>query len=101
MSKHTLGVWHGEHVGEARYEDGSERRLFQIRNEGGDLVADVVDEDDAELIIRACNAHDELVAALQAMIESHGMHGPCKMNNCSECKDARNKAVAAIAKAQE
>ncbi len=50
-------------------------------------------------IVRACNCHDELVAAMTAMLDTHGMHGPCKMNNCSECKHARSKATLAIAKA--
>ena len=42
----------------------------------------------------------ELLEALVAMERSHGMHGPCSNNSCSECDRAYKKALASIAKAR-
>lgn len=42
----------------------------------------------------------ELEEALERMLETHGMHGPCKMNNCEDCKAARKKAVEALARSK-
>jgi hypothetical protein len=47
----------------------------------------------AELIVRAVNAHDDLVAALKAICEPADLDGVC---TCSRCKRGR----AAIAKAE-
>ena len=35
--------------------------------------------------------------ALVSMRRSHGMHGPCTQNSCSDCKHAYVVAVAALA----
>lgn len=45
-------------------------------------------------------AFGALLAACEGMIETHGIHGPCEQNNCSECNRAYKKAQAAIAKAR-
>lgn len=39
----------------------------------------------------------EVIEALKLMMESHGMHGPCRHNSCSDCRDAYAKARAALA----
>jgi hypothetical protein len=71
--------------------DGFERSKDEARK--------LIESLDAKGAVPECNAHDDLVAALRAMLETHGMHGPCKMNSCSECKYAAKKAEAALAKA--
>lgn len=48
-----------------------------------------------------CAMHAEapaLLKALKAMAESHGMHGPCRHNNCRDCVAAYNAANALIDK---
>lgn len=49
-------------------------------------------------LVRACNAHDDLVAALRAMTNTHGMHGPCTDYNCRECTEAYDAADELLAK---
>lgn len=62
-SKHTPMPWIKIDCGPC---DG-----FEIRGPGGQVVAnDTADfsEEDADFILRACNSHDALVAALEKMI---------------------------------
>ena len=37
-----------------------------------------------------------LVAACEAMIRTHGMHGPCREHNCEDCHNAYYAAKAAL-----
>ena len=37
-----------------------------------------------------------LVEALESMVDTHGMHGPCRNHGCSECKQAYAQAQAAL-----
>ena len=73
------------------------------------VVAPITDycrdaESDAKFIVLACNAHDELVAALEAMLEDEGLHScGCKEyppgfddSHCCAVHGAR----AALAKAE-
>ena len=50
------------------------RRVYRIRYEGygGYPIADVPDAEHAELIVRAVNAHDDLLQALEVLQWSHG-----------------------------
>ena len=43
----------------------------------------------------------ELVEALKGMINSHGIHGPCRNNNCRSCGSYYEKAKEALKKATE
>ena len=78
---------------------------------GGHRIADVGDapywqrftaehEANAAFIVRACNAHDALVAALDEMLTSHSMENVgvkasmCRLN-------AKKQARAALARAKE
>lgn len=56
------------------------------------------DEDRANAYLSA--SAPQLLHALKAMLESHGSHGPCRNNCCSDCRYARREAEAAIAKAE-
>ena len=100
-----------------------ERKEFWIRSKTGrNLIAritrnstdDKEAEDNARLIAEAgtvCNETGftpkqlaehkaDLLAACKLMVDSHGMHGPCEHNSCSECRIAHNKAREAINKAE-
>ena len=44
-------------------------------------------------------AAPDLLKALDRMIETHGMHGPCSQHGCRDCRTAYDKAKAAIVKA--
>ena len=52
-----------------------------------------------------CKCHDiadaslQLLAALKAMIATHGIHGPCTRHNCADCQEAYDAAKAAVKKA--
>jgi len=52
-----------------------------------------------------CRCHDvadaapELLGACKALIESHGMHGPCNRNGCPSCRKAFDRGIRAIADA--
>lgn len=50
--------------------------------------------DDAAFIVRACNAHEEILEALKAMVAEWNRHG------CCDSTDVRYKAEHAIAKAE-
>lgn len=41
-----------------------------------------------------------LMHALKSMLNTHGMHGPCKHNSCSDCNLAYQMAKAVIRKAE-
>lgn len=45
---------------------------------------------------RKRDAAEAMYEALKAMRETHGMHGPCRSNNCRDCNWAYKKAVAAL-----
>lgn len=47
--------------------------------------------------LRKFNSHDGLVKACQALVNSHGMHGPCEQNSCQSCRTAYTKAKQALA----
>lgn len=50
----------------------------------------------AEANARLIAAAPDLLAALKAMINTHGMHGPCSKNSCADCNRAYTQAHAAI-----
>lgn len=92
MSKHTAGEWG---IGPVMDES------FVIIEVGGTFVAQTVggnDEANAEFIVRACNAHDDLLEALKAIVEdvTDEEHEP---HDWSEHVVIRN-ARAAIARAE-
>lgn len=68
---------------------------YQVIGDDGKAVANAFTSAMADTLASL----PDLVAALQAMLETHGMHGPCKSNSCSDCKYARDKATNALAKA--
>lgn len=39
---------------------------------------------------------DRLKPALEFLLDTHGMHGPCKNHSCRDCKAAVNKATDAL-----
>ena len=43
----------------------------------------------------------ELQEALDQMIQTHGMHGPCNQHNCSDCRNAYDKARAILIKSRK
>lgn len=49
---------------------------------------------------RTARAALQLFRALKAMLQTHGAHGPCSRNSCSDCTHAYQMAVAAIRKAE-
>lgn len=59
------------------------------------------DEATADFVRRACNSHDALLAALRAMMDTNGVHGPCTNNDCLSCDRAYTRARAAFADATE
>ena len=76
MSKHTPGPWHVGEVEEIDPEDSQENGINIMSAEGYYIAgviggfSDGVQEANAAFIVRACNAHDELVAALRAYVEN-------------------------------
>ena len=46
-----------------------------------------------------CPCHDladsvpELLKALRAMVNTHGMHGPCRDHGCKDCRKAYDEAT--------
>ena len=51
-----------------------------------------------EPITRIIESQPDLLEALKAMRNSHGMHGPCEQHSCEDCRKAYNKSMIAIAK---
>jgi len=68
MTKHTETPWT---LSEPQAVHGIE--TYEIHwSADGECVAEIVHgKDDAAFIVRACNAHDELVAALEALVRDY------------------------------
>ena len=79
-------------VYEVNNDDGEGRTFGSILTTERDLVADTVYDEDAALIVKAVNAHAELVAALGAMLTYFGM------DEDEWSKPTFNKARAALEK---
>lgn len=58
-----MKIWHSESTGDAEFEDGSTRPIYEIRNDGGDLIADAIDECDVAILTSAPQLIDALKAA--------------------------------------
>lgn len=63
-TQHTPTPWHDE-IGAPGSSSG-----LTVRDENGNIIARVGSIDDAAFIVRACNAHDELVAALRGLLDA-------------------------------
>lgn len=75
MIRHTPTPWIAEEVGTHSLEDGSEAPLFDIRNDGGDMIADYVSECDAPLLTAApklLSLLDDLSAAMETVLLQFG-----------------------------
>lgn len=102
MSTHTPGPWEideesEDNAGQTALSITSDNRPGYICGihcaEGVEL--DVIDRANAAFIVRACNAHGELVKALKMILKTHD---PIETDEIME--DAREQARAAIAKAE-
>ncbi len=109
--KHTPGPWKVAGPKEGGCLDQKENRLicttikkhlyhiaetFQYRNTEFN-TSDGVSLANARLIAAA----PDLLTACKALMDSHGMHGPCEQLSCSSCTAARKAGQAAIAKATQ
>ncbi len=59
-----------------------------------------VDISEVVTMVLTMAGHQNLLAACKAMVDSHGMHGPCEENSCERCTAAYRKAKAAIENAK-
>lgn len=90
----------GGHPGD---DSGTGWRTILAKCPFGDMYVAQALETDAKMIVRAVNCHEDLVAALEglfehcAMIHKHWGEG-C---NQKEANEAKERALAAIAKAKE
>ena len=92
---HTPTPWHCSHlVGQPANEGWA---LLYRTSDGASSVTRRIDtkgmfqQDDAEFILKACNAHEALVAGLKAMVGHYGYSNPALQN------DAEKLARAALA----
>ena len=95
MTQHTKTPWES-HNGEitTRQENGrSYRRIAAVQDYGLGSLPEV-DEANAEFIVRACNSHGDLLAALKQLRSIN------PMSDYNELRDARTVADEAIAKAE-
>jgi hypothetical protein len=92
MSKHTPTPWKHVHYDET---------FFTIETMDGNVqTAEAYSEEDAAFIVQACNAHDDLVAALQKVIAC--LRGTAEIGRratANMTEQAYNAALAALAKA--
>lgn len=69
--KHTPTPWaKGNALSHVACEDDGEPIKYRIHS-GSVTIGYVHDADDAAFIVRACNAHDELVAVLSAIVTDY------------------------------
>lgn len=61
----TPGIWN------AWVEDGQLHKFYRITDGNGLLVATGILPEHAERIVLCCNAHDDLVTALRAMVADY------------------------------
>lgn len=69
-SQRTPGPWVAE-------EFGSPRGRWYVRDANGKIFFSGLTESDAAFIVKACNAHDDLIAALCRAVEHHDL-GPAR-----------------------
>ncbi len=86
-------TWTAENVGTRSLEDGSEVPVYDIRNEGGDVICEYVDEDNAQKIA----AVTHMLAALRFVskyIDMQAQKGnPLPSQLCDAVHDAIRKAT--------
>ena len=87
-----------------RIEDANRRTVATCACQSNTLTDDGINEDNAQFIVRACNAHNDLVAALSDLLtECDDMYATLRRNDYATCnfEDLRRvkNARAAIAKA--
>ena len=100
MSAHTSGPWMwtttGPHMADdytqpyAISEHGKANLIAGVFGDvqGGDDIAQA----NAEFIVRACNAHDDLLAALKTVIANHCPNDRVFCGSCSAARDIIAKA---------
>ena len=64
--KHTQGAWYFEYENSG---NGSFLEWYELQTED-DLIGKIYKTEDAEFIVRACNAHDDLLEACKFAISS-------------------------------
>ena len=100
MSKHTPGTWEMSKHGTPAYHP--QFGVYAASASDHVIVTGKNAEADAEFIVRACNAHDELLAALKrtlARLKSHTASiETCDLPSGTEL--AIDEACAAIAKSE-
>lgn len=47
-------------------------------------------------LCRCCGLNLELMKALRAMLNTHGLHGPCREHGCKDCCRAHDQAQALL-----
>jgi len=84
----------------AYYADGGPFERIMGKEKTQAECARILLEMPPALIVKAVNCHGVLVEALKAMMNSHGMHGPCENNSCKQCDKAYQTARAALKQAE-
>ena len=89
------------HAQEARTQRATVHEIYQLIT---GATGEPGDWNGAEPIRKALDdqraAMDGLAGALRAMLNTHGMHGPCESNSCKRCDKAYQQANAALAAAE-
>ena len=70
---------------------------MELLMQDGKTIGEILEMKNAERD-RLLADNKALREALEAMIDTHGMHGPCRNHSCSDCKHAYKQARAALAK---
>jgi hypothetical protein len=66
----------------------------------GDRIVDPICDNCGEADSLPIEAAPDLLAALRAMLDTHGTHGPCQDHDCRSCEKAYDMAHNAVAKAE-
>lgn len=70
-TQHTLTPWRAEHAVRTARTGMKEWQVISGTQVVASMVGTSAAEANAEFIVRACNAHDELVAALATLLREH------------------------------
>lgn len=97
MSDHTPTPWKYQRQIESDFISGRNHPTYPIYTNGGKFgnPAEAKSEADAEFIVRACNSHDDLLAACSEAVEILSVYLPESLPTLKAIKAAVDKAKGA------
>lgn len=95
MTKHTQTPWavdNQQPIAGINFGDDPLKSIVKGMGDATYVIAEMLAPDDAEFIVRACNAHDDLVAALDGLLADKYLSDPINNDRMAQARAALTKA---------